>query len=84
MQIFVETLTGKTITLEVQPSDTIENIKAMLQDEADIPPDRQGLSFCKPLENDRTVFDYNIQKKSTLYLVPPNSHGMNTLGNNSV
>jgi ubiquitin len=70
MHLFVKTLTGKTITLEVEPDDLIESVKSKLQDKEGVPLDQQKLIFKgNELQSDTKLYDYNVKNESVIHMV---------------
>lgn len=72
MQIFIKTLTGKRPSLDVDPADTVDTVKAKISEKEGIRPEVQHLLLFdgKPLEGRYTMLEYNVQDESTLFLVP--------------
>jgi len=70
MQIFVKTPAGRILTLEVEPTDTIDSVKGKIQEKEGVPPDRQRLFYNnRELKEGKTLSDYSIRKESTLILL---------------
>ena len=70
IQVFVKTITGKTVTFDLDPNDSVESVKALIHDKEGVPPDQQRLVFGgKQLEDGKTLKDYDIQSESTIHLI---------------